>query len=207
MLRTILNNKPLLWLVLALPAIGMIRALVIGDTGVFGDNTGAVDAADLLHPSGEFSARLMIAAMMLGPLLALIGPRPWLAWLVARRRSLGVAAFGYALLHLLLYCLDMGNLDDMLAELSAPGIWTGWAAFALMLPLAASSNDAAVRALKAGWKRLQRLAYPAAILTLLHWALVHNNATAALIHFAPLVLLHLLRLVRFSRPSLQGIRK
>jgi sulfoxide reductase heme-binding subunit YedZ len=59
-----------------------------------------------------------------------------------------------------------------------------------------------VRALKTGWKRLQRLAYPAAVLTLLHWVFVHDDRTAALLHFAPLALLEAWRLSR----SLRGHR-
>jgi methionine sulfoxide reductase heme-binding subunit len=190
----VLNSKLLLWAVLAIPALAMLRAFW----------TGSTDAADLLHPSGEFSARLMIVAMMIAPLIAVIGSRGWLRWLLARRRALGVAAFGYAALHLVLYVIDMGVLDDMLAEVGAPGIWTGWVAFALMIPLALTSNDASMRALRAGWKRLQRLAYPAALLTLAHWVLIHNNAVAALVHFAPLMLLLVLRVVRPSHQPLQG---
>ena len=193
-MRTVLNNKPLLWVVLAIPAAAMLPAFW----------TGATDAADLLHPSGEFSERLMIVSMMIAPLIAVIGPRGWLCWLLARRRALGVAAFGYAVLHLVLYVVDMGVIDDLLAEAGAPGIWTGWAAFALMIPLALTSNEASVRALRAGWKRLQRLAYPAALLTLAHWVLIHNNAVAALVHFAPLMLLLILRAVRSSPQPLQG---
>lgn len=193
-MRTVLNSKLLLWLILALPAAAMLRGFL----------TGAAEAADLLHPSGEFSARLMIIAMMIAPLIAVIGPRGWLRWLLARRRALGVAAFGYAVLHLVLYIADMGTLDDMLAEVGAPGIWTGWVAFALMIPLALTSNDASMRALRTGWKRLQRLAYPAALLTLAHWVFVHNNTVAALVHFAPLMLLLILRLVRSPRQPLQG---
>ncbi len=193
-LRIILNNKPLFWAVVAIPAVFMVA----------GWSRGAVLSGDLLHPTGETSARLMIIAMMIAPLIAVIGPRGWLRWLLARRRALGVAAFGYALLHLILYLVDMGVLADMLAEFTAPGIWTGWVAFALMTPLALTSNDASMRALKSGWKRLQRLVYPAALLTLLHWVFVHNNLVAALVHFAPLMVLLILRFVRSPRPTLQG---
>ena len=150
---------------------------------------------DMLHPTGEWSARFMIFAMMIGPLLSVFGSRQWLNWLLARRRALGVAAFCYAVLHLIFYIIDMGNLDDMIAEFLAPGIWTGWAAMALMIPLGATSNDAAMRALRAGWKRLQRLVYPVALLTLLHWFWVHNNYTVALVHFTPLALLYVVRFV------------
>jgi methionine sulfoxide reductase heme-binding subunit len=187
-MRTILNNKQVFWLLLAIPALMML----------LGWWQGRIDTMDMLHPTGEWSARLMIFAMMLSPLVSLLGPRPWLNWLVVRRRAVGVAAFGYALLHLVFYLVDMGNIDDILAEWLAPGIWTAWAAFVLMIPLAATSNDSSMRALKAGWKTLQRLVYPAAILTMLHWFWVHNNYGAALLHFAPLTLLVAARSIKFS---------
>ena len=60
-----------------------------------------------------------------------------------------------------------------------------------------------MRALGRSWKRVQRLAYPAAVLTLVHWVLVHDGQTAALLHFAPLVLLQVLRLARSFRFSPQ----
>jgi sulfoxide reductase heme-binding subunit YedZ len=194
MLRIILNKKPTFWALLCLPAILMMRPYVFGD----------VIAMDMLHPTGEWSARFMIAAMVLSPLLSLIGSRPWLSWLIQRRRALGVAAFGYAILHLIFYIIDMGNLDDILAEFLALGIWTGWAAMLLFVPLAVTSNDASMRMLKAGWKRLQRLVYPAAVLVLVHWIFIHNNLGPALVHFIPLVLLVAARYFRTNRPNFKG---
>ena len=194
MLRIILNKKPTFWALLCLPAVLMMRPYLFGD----------VIAIDMLHPTGEWSARFMIAAMVLSPLSSLIGPRPWLSWLIQRRRALGVAAFGYATLHLIFYVIDMGNLDDMLAEFWALGIWTGWAAMLLFVPLAMTSNDASMRALKAGWKRLQRLVYPAAVLVLVHWIFIHNNLGPALVHFVPLVLLVAARYFLPNRPNFKG---
>ncbi len=179
MLRIILNKKLTFWTLLCLPALLMLRPYFFGD----------LIAMDMLHPTGEWSARFMIAAMVLSPLLSLLGARPWLSWLIQRRRALGVAAFAYATLHLVFYIIDMGNLDDILAEFLALGIWTGWAAMLLFVPLAVTSNDASMRALKAGWKRLQRLVYPAAVLVLVHWIFIHNNLGPALVHFIPLMLL------------------
>lgn len=194
MLRIILNSKLLIWALLAIPAAVMLMSGLRGDA----------DAGDLLHPSGETSARLMIMAMSIAPMIALFGAQAWLRWLLVRRRAFGVAAFAYALLHLVLYVVDMGALADMLAEIGAPGIWTGWLAFALMLPLALTSNDASMRALRSGWKRLQRLAYPAAMLVLAHWIFVHNDRIAAAVHFAPLIILVILRFVRSPRQTMQG---
>ena len=188
--RNILNSKPLLWAVLAVPGLLMVRTY-FSELDIL--------PGDLLHPSGEWSARLIIFALMLTPLSMLFRGQAWISWLIRRRRAFGVAGFGYALLHLGFYVLEMETVRDMLAEAGALGIWTGWAAFLLFLPLALTSNDAAMRALGKGWKKLQRLAYPAALLTLVHWMFVHDNVAAALANFAPLALLEAWRLIHQLR--------
>ncbi|HPV68707.1 sulfite oxidase heme-binding subunit YedZ [Sphingorhabdus lacus] len=193
-MRIILNKKPTFWLLLAIPALLMLRRYASGD----------VIAMDMLHPTGEWAARLMIFAMVLSPLVSLLGPKPWLNWLVQRRRALGVAAFAYSVLHLLFYLIDMGNLDDILAEFWALGIWTGWAAMLLFVPLAVTSNDASMRKLKVGWKQLQRLVYPAAVLVLVHWIFIHNNLVPALVHFVPLALLVAARFFLSPKPQPKG---
>lgn len=195
MLRIVLNSRWFFWLLLGLPGLAMT-------SGFFCRH---IEVGDLLHPTGEFSARFMILAMMIAPLQSLLGPQRWLGWLAVRRRWLGVAAFLYALLHLIFYVIDMGNVPDLLAEFWALGIWTGWAAMLLFLPLAVTSNDGAMRALKATWKQVQRLVWPAAALTLLHWIFVHNGLGPALVHFVPLTILFLLRMFRISFHKSQGV--
>ncbi|WP_300973754.1 ferric reductase-like transmembrane domain-containing protein [Sphingomonas sp. LHG3406-1] len=183
----IFRGKYLVWAVLALPlAIALFRYALAPEAW----------PGDLLHPTGEWSARFIILALVVTPLRLLWPDARPVRFLARHRRSLGVAAFLYALAHTIAYVADMGSLADMLAEIGAPAIWTGWAALLILIPLGLTSNDAAVRVLKAGWKRLQRLAYPAAILTLVHWALVHDGLTAALVHFVPLALLQAVRLFR-----------
>jgi hypothetical protein len=77
---------------------------------------------------------------------------------------------------LVFYVMDSGALQPMLAMNSWQlGIWTGWLAFAIFVPLGLTSNNTSQRWLLAGWKTLQRFVYPAAVLTLLHWIFVHNN--------------------------------
>ena len=83
----------------------------------------------------------MIIAMMLTPLSMLFKRARWVRWLMQRRRPLGVAAFGYAALHTIIYVVDMQTLQLMLDEFWALGIWTGWAAFAIFIPLAVTSNE------------------------------------------------------------------
>tara|TARA_R100001244_G_scaffold132319_2_gene108118 strand:- start:29164 stop:29781 length:618 start_codon:yes stop_codon:yes gene_type:complete len=180
-----LNSLPAFWIILSIPAILLIRGYWTGD----------IIAMDMLHPTGEFSARFLIVALMITPLSVMFGVRRWTGWLMKRRRSLGLAAFGYAILHLLFYIIDMEALKPILAEFWAPGIWTGWAALLVFVPLAMTSNNVSMRRLKRGWKRLQRLAYIAALLTLAHWLLIHDGLGGALAHFIPLFLLEILRVI------------
>ncbi len=183
--------KALIWAALALPALLWLSQAWALDN---------YDWEDLLHPTGELSARLLVVALAITPLVQIFPETRPLRWLLRHRRAIGLAAFGYAALHTFFYVGAMGSLDDILAEAPAIGIWPGWAALALMLPLAVTSSDAAMRALKSGWKRVQRLAYPAAALTLVHWAFIHNNRWTALAHFLPLILLQAVRVAR-RRPS------
>jgi len=70
-------------------------------------------------------------------------------------------------------------------------MWTGWAAFAIFIPLAATSMDYAVRKLGLWWKPLQKWTYASAVLVLLHWASLHgwNEPMGAVVNFAPLIVL------------------
>ncbi len=156
---------------------------------------------DLLNPTGEWSARLIIVALMLTPLKQLFPGSATVRWLVRHRRAFGVAAFAYALLHLLFYVLDMESVANMVAEVGAPSIWTAWLALLCLLPPALTSSDLAMRTLRGAWKRLQRFAYPAAAFTLAHWLLVHDGTTSALIQFAPLALLQMVRFTRWFTPT------
>ena len=150
---------------------------------------------ELLHPTGEFSARFMIIAMLASPLMLVFKGWRGPLWLKRNRRCFGVAAFGYAALHTLFYLVDAQSLARVLAEVPRLYIWTGWLAFAIFVPLAATSMDYFVRAMGPKWKRLQRWTYAAAVLTLIHWAAVHNwgGIGPALVHFGPLAVLEAYR--------------
>ena len=86
---------------------------------------------------------------------------------------LGLFAFFYGLLHFLCYAwLDMGfDLADMLRDLpKRPFVLAGALALLLMLPLAATSFNRAVKALGAArWRRLHRLVYAIAPIGVLHF--------------------------------------
>ena len=177
----------ILWAAMALPAIGMIGPL-------FGDDDRAFHR--LLHPTGEWAARLMIIGMMASGLMLVFRGHQWTRWLLHHRRDLGVAAFIYAALHTIVYVIDRGTLDRIIEALPKTDIWTGWLAMLIFVPLAITSNDASQRWLRTGWKTLQRWAYPAAVLTLIHWAALHNWGSwpPAAVHFGPLAALSAYRL-------------
>ena len=185
-------GKGVLWALLAVPAAFALYRFAT-EHGIW--------PGDLLHPTGEWSARFIILALMLTPLAQLFPQSNAVKWLVRHRRAFGVAAFAYAVLHLIFYVLDMETVAAMLAEIGATGIWTGWLALLFMVPPALASSDAAMRFLRRSWKRVQRLAYPAAILTLIHWLSIHDGKVSALVHFAPLALLQAMRLVRHFHRS------
>ncbi len=140
----------------------MTSTLLSGATGPEGQTTEEL----LLHPSGESAAQIMVLAMMITPLRMLFPTNRFWMWMMKRRRHIGVAAFIYAVFHTVLYVVDMGSVCAMLDEFTALGIWTGWAAFFIFIPLALTSNDYAVRKLGASWKSLHRYVYAAALATL-----------------------------------------
>ena len=187
MLKSTWDHPITFWALLSLPTIPMTLGLT----------SGTPDAVKtLLHPTGEFAARFMIIAMMITPLMMLFRDASWPRWLMKRRRYLGVAAFFYALVHTVLYLIDEGAIAFTGDEVSKLYIWTGWIAFLIFVPLAVTSTDAWVRRLGRSWKKLQQFVYAAAILTLIHWAALHDwgGVGAALVHFAPLVALEVYRL-------------
>ncbi|MDF1873789.1 ferric reductase-like transmembrane domain-containing protein [Vannielia sp.] len=150
----------------------------------------------LVHPTGELSARILIITMMITPLVLLFRSAAFPRWLKKNRRYFGVAAFGYAALHTIFYLVDKGSTATVLSELSRFYIWTGWLAFVVFIPLALTSMNYFQRIMGRWWKWLQRWTYAAAVLTLLHWAALHNwrSPAAAIVHFTPLALLEAYRI-------------
>lgn len=182
-LKKIIGSPYFLWVLLALPAIPML-----------GSAFGGANVERLLHPTGEFSARFMIIAMIATPLRMLFPGARFTNWLIKSRRYFGVAAFFYALLHTIFYIIDEGSLREILSEFTEFEILTGWLAFAIFIPLAITSNDYSIRKLRKLWKPVQRFVYAAAVFTLLHWIFVDEKIGSALVHFVPLAALEAYRI-------------
>ena len=130
---------------------------------------GANPAEALIRGLGEWALRFLCLALAVTPLRQLTG-QPALARL---RRMVGLWAFAYALLHLLAYAwLDRGlEWSELLADIAQrPFILVGTLAWGLLLLLALTSFDAAIRWLGGKrWRALHRAVYLVAPLALLHF--------------------------------------
>lgn len=127
----------------------------------------------LEHRLGLLGLQFMIATLAVTPLRRATGVN-----LVKFRRALGLLTFFYIVLHLLVWALlDVQTLGAVWADVvKRPYITVGMAAFALMLPLAATSFDRAVRLMgAAAWRRLHRLTYAAAILGAAHYVMLSKG--------------------------------
>ena len=178
-----------LWLLALTPAVVLLaRAL--------GNRLGANPVEELTLELGQWALRFLLLTLAATPVRRLAG---W-AVLLRHRRLLGLTAASYALMHLLVYAvLDQGLLWSQIVEdiLKRPFITVGMAAFVLLLPLAATSFDAAIRRLGARrWQALHRLVYLATGLAALHfWWKVKADTAEPAIYLAVFVLLLAARFV------------
>jgi methionine sulfoxide reductase heme-binding subunit len=163
----------------------------------------------LEHEFGIWALRFMLCALAVTPLRQLTGIN-----LIRFRRWMGVTAFNFAILHLLVYlALDQQFYwSAILGDLyKRPYIIFGMSAFVLLIPLAATSMDAMIRRMgPMNWRKLHRLAYPALVLMVLHYLwLVKSWTTEPLIYAALAILVLGLRgwtAMRPNRPQQAGRR-
>ena len=150
------------------------------------DQLGADPMKVLERTLGLWALRFLIVSLAVTPLRRLGGPN-----LLRYRRAFGLLAFSYALLHLTTYValdqvFDWGAiLRDILKR---PYITIGMLAFAILLPLAVTSNNAMIRRLGAeAWNRLHRWVYAAAGLAAIHFVMVVKSWPAQPLIYAAIV--------------------
>jgi len=171
--------KPLLVLLLALPAVWLIYA-------AFNDLLGANPAEALTRQTGDWTLRGLCVVLAITPLREITGTPALLRF----RRTLGVGTFIYACLHMLCYAwFDQGlAFEDIWRDiLKRPFIWLGFGGLLAMLPLALTSFNAAIRLLGVKrWQTLHRLVYVAAVLAVLHffWMRAGKNDFAEVLVYA-----------------------
>lgn len=168
--------KPLLFLLCLAPLAWLVYAAVTNQLG-------ANPAEALIRRLGDWTLRGLWLTLTITPLRELTG----LAALARFRRMLGVFSFVYASLHLLAYgWLDMGlEMADIAQDIAKrPFILMGFTAWLLMLPLATTSFNRAIKALGAKrWQLLHKAVYAVSVIALMHFIWMragkHNFAEPA----------------------------
>ena len=154
--------KPLLFIACLLPFAWLVY-------GAASQTLGANPAEALIRATGDWTLRFLCLTLAVTPL------RHWTAQpaLARFRRMLGLFVFFYAVLHFLSYAwLDMGfDPEAIVRDIpKRPFALVGFTAFVLLIPLAATSFNRAVKALGAArWQLLHKSVYVIVLLALLHF--------------------------------------
>ncbi|MDC8784784.1 protein-methionine-sulfoxide reductase heme-binding subunit MsrQ [Roseateles koreensis] len=187
--------KPLLFALCLLPLVLLVWAAAH-------DQLGANPAEALIRRLGDWTLRGLCLTLAITPLRVLAGQPTLLRF----RRMLGVFTFAYGCLHLLAYAwLDMGlEPADIAHDIAKrPFILMGFAAWALMLPLAVTSFNKAIRYLGGKrWQALHKAVYVVAVIGMLHFIWMRagkHNFTEPAIYGALLALLLGWRVRKFWR--------
>src|SRR5215831_21350788 len=151
-----------------LVGVGVWLLAIPAFTGDLGTNP----VEKLLHQSGEIAIWTLGAVLALSPLRVLFPRSRIVNALNRHRRTIGVSACVYGLMHLGFHLLYEGDAQAIARSFSKPFIWVGLAGLSILVILALTSNNFSIRKLGGrNWKRLHRLAYLAAALLIYHQAI------------------------------------
>ena len=168
----------------------LARLVYLGVAGGLGANP----IEFVTRSTGTWALAGLLVTLSVTPLRRLTGQ----AGLIRYRRMLGLFAFFYACLHFVAYVwLDQFFDPAAIARdiVKRPFVTVGFAAFILLVPLAATSSHAMMRRLGRRWQQLHRLIYLIALLGVVHYLwLVKKDLTEPLIYGGVLALLLALRL-------------
>jgi len=154
--------KPLVFAISLLPFAWLLYAALTNQLG-------ANPAEALIRATGDWTLRFLCIVLTVTPLRVMAG----VSALARFRRMLGLFVYFYAVIHLLSYSwFDMGfDATEIAKDIAKrPFILVGFSAFVLLTPLAATSLNAAIKAMGAKrWKALHKLVYLIAGLGILHF--------------------------------------
>jgi methionine sulfoxide reductase heme-binding subunit len=124
---------------------------------------------DIEQRTGRHAITLLVLSLACTPL------NTFFKWSepLKRRRALGLYAFMYATIHVIIFVhLDYGLAWSLIVQtiFEKPYILVGVASFLLLIPLAFTSFDIWKKRLGKTWKRLHQLVYLIAPLVVLHYA-------------------------------------
>ena len=155
----------------------------------FNNQLGANPAEALIRATGDWTLRFVCIVLAVTPLRVITGT-PALARF---RRMLGLFVYFYVFIHLLSYSwFDMGFDPAEIVKdiIKRPFILVGFSAFLLLTPLAATSFNAAIKAIGAKrWQQLHKLFYLIAGLGILHffWMRSGKNDFAEVFVYAAII--------------------
>ena len=124
---------------------------------------------ELEQRTGRHAITLLVLALACTPLNTLFR---W-SELLKRRRTLGLYAFMYATIHVMIFInLDYGLAWSLIIQtiFEKPYIVVGVLGFLMLIPLAATSFDIWKKRLGKNWKRLHQTIYFTVPLLILHYA-------------------------------------
>lgn len=171
--------------------LGALIAFASLAWGYFGGAFQPDPIGEAVRRSGRYAIIFLLLSLVPTALRILFGYRS----AMPARKELGLYGFKFALLHFVIYAgldyrLDLPALFD--AMWRGRFILLGLAALILMAPLAVTSTEGWVRRLGRNWRRLHRLAYVAAILSVGHYILRFKDLRAVPLIAAGLLLLLLI---------------
>jgi methionine sulfoxide reductase heme-binding subunit len=180
--------KPLLFVLCFIPAGYMFYAVFLA---LRGENILGPDPPKALSLlTGEWAIRMLVLSLALTPIRYLFNTVA--VW--QYRRMIGLYAFFYATLHLLvflMFLLQWRWTDIGIEIVERPFITIGFAAYVLMVPLAVTSFNYAQRKLGRNWKRIHRSIYVISILAVMHVIWIVRSSYGDALLYGGLVLLFL----------------
>jgi methionine sulfoxide reductase heme-binding subunit len=193
---TLVLLKTLTWIACSCPAALLTYQAVTNTLGP--DPTANIELT-----TGYNTLLLLILSLAVTPVRKLV---PRLGWLIKFRRLLGLFAFFYGTIHMLAYVALYAGFDvnAMLADIEKRRFITiGAAAWLLLLPLALTSTNWAIRKLGGkNWNRLHKLVYVAAVCGVIHyWWQVKPGV------LSPLRLTLVLGVLLAARPVLSWVQR
>jgi sulfoxide reductase heme-binding subunit YedZ len=193
--------KPVIFILCFLPASYMFYAVFLA---LRGENIlGPDPPLTLALLSGEWAIRILVLTLALTPIRYLFNsPVVW-----RYRRMIGLYAFFYVTLHLLVFLMFLlqWRWADIGSEIvERPFITIGFAAYVLMVPLAMTSFNYAQRKLGRNWKRIHRSIYVISILAVLHVVWIVRSSYGDSVLYGGLVILCLgYRVLRHYSPRVK----
>jgi sulfoxide reductase heme-binding subunit YedZ len=163
-------KRPTLILLKTLTWLGCLTPLALLLYRAVNNTLGPDPTAEIASVTGLTALWLLAGTLAISPVRAL---SPRLSWLIRFRRLLGLFVFFYATLHMFTWLALYAGFDPITLQADITKrrfIIMGVTTYVLLLPLAATSTNWAIRKMGGkNWNRLHKLVYLAAVTATIHY--------------------------------------